>query len=59
MVSAFIAEKGVKNGPVLWPLRIAISGQENTPGGAYEIAGLLGREETLRRIRLSLARLRA
>ena len=48
---------GKKNGAVLWPMRIAISGQESTPGGAFEIACLLGREETLRRMRFSLAKL--
>ena len=52
-----IAEAGLKNGAVLWPLRIAISGQASTPGGAIEIAWLLGKEETLRRVRDGLARL--
>ena len=56
-VMAAIQEAGLKNGAVLWPLRIAISGVANTPGGAFEIAGLLGREETLRRLSLSLSRL--
>ena len=45
-----IREAGMKNGTVLWPLRVAISGQASTPGGAIEIAWLLGREETLRRL---------
>ncbi len=48
---------GMKNGQFLWPLRIAISGQQSTPGGAFEIAYLLGREETLRRLRLALERI--
>lgn len=52
-----IAAAGLKNGAVLWPLRIAISGQASTPGGAIEIAWLLGREETLRRINDGIARL--
>ena len=56
-VMAKIQEAGLKNGAVLWPLRIAIAGVANTPGGAFEIAGLLGREETLRRLDLGLARL--
>ena len=56
-VMAAIAEAGLKNGAVLWPLRIAISGQASTPGGAFEIAGLLGREETLRRLDDGLRRL--
>ena len=52
-----IAEAGLKNGTVLWPLRIAISGQMNTPGGAIEIAWLLGKSETLRRLDLGLEKL--
>lgn len=53
-VMAAIAEAGKKNGAVLWPLRIAISGLANTPGGAFEIAYLLGRDETLRRLKAAL-----
>ena len=49
-VMAAIAEAGMKNATALWPLRIAISGQQSTPGGAIEIAYLLGKEETLRRV---------
>ena len=45
-----IPASGMKNGQVLWPMRIAISGRLNTPGGAFEIAYLLGREETLARL---------
>ncbi len=56
---AAIAGAGLKNATGLWPLRIAISGQENTPGGAIEIAWLLGRDETLRRLELGLSRLTA
>ena len=54
---AAIAEAGMKNGAVLWPLRIAISGQSSTPGGAMEIAYLLGKEETLRRLDDGMKRL--
>ena len=46
-----------KTGSVLWPMRIAISGQESTPGGAFEIAYLLGKDETLRRMKASLEKL--
>ncbi len=56
-VMAFIPETGMKTGQLLWPMRIAISGQMSTPGGAFEIAYLLGRDETLRRMRESLAKL--
>ncbi len=47
---AAVAQSGMKNGQVLWPLRIAISGLASTPGGAIELVYLLGKEETLRRV---------
>ena len=50
-------ELGVKNATVMWPLRIAVSGQTVTPGGAVELCWILGRDETLRRIRLGIAML--
>lgn len=52
------AEKlGVKNGLVMWPVRIALSGMLVTAGGAVEIADILGKDETLRRIDLAIAQL--
>ncbi len=48
---------GVKNGQLFWPLRIAITGTEVTPGGAVEIACLLGKDETLRRLENSIKKL--
>ena len=48
---------GVKNGIVLFPLRLAITGKQFTPGGAIEIAAILGRDETMRRLDLSTAQL--
>ena len=50
-------EMGVKNAKVMWPVRIAAAGKAVTPGGATEIASILGREETLRRIRIALEKL--
>ena len=50
-------EQGLKTGQMMWPVRVAISGLANTPGGATEIAYLLGRDETLRRIDIGIARL--
>ena len=47
----------VKNGTLLWPVRIAAAGVQVTPGGAMEILTLLGREESLRRLRIGLAKL--
>nr|MCR5230153.1 glutamate--tRNA ligase [Solobacterium sp.] len=48
---------GRKNGQVLFPVRLAITGKQNTPGGAIEIADILGKEETLRRMDLSISQL--
>jgi glutamyl-tRNA synthetase len=56
---ALMEAEGVKIGKVMWPLRIAAAGKTVTPGGAIEIAQILGREETLRRVELGLKRLRA
>ena len=47
-------ERGVKNGTVMWPARISVAGKTVTPGGAIEILDILGREESLRRMRLGL-----
>ena len=47
----------VKNAKLLWPVRIALSGQAVTPGGAVEICCLLGKEEALRRMQLGIDRL--
>ncbi len=51
---ALVAELGVKNGQVFWCVRVAISGKESTAGGVMEIAELLGKEETLRRLDFSI-----
>ncbi|MBR6380693.1 MAG: glutamate--tRNA ligase, partial [Lachnospiraceae bacterium] len=47
----YVEEKGVKNGYVMWPIRTALSGKQMTPAGATEILELLGKEESLKRIR--------
>jgi len=47
----FAKESNLKNSNVLWPLRIALSGLQNTPGGATEIAEILGKKETISRIK--------
>ncbi len=48
---------GIKNGQMLWPVRTALSGWEVTPGGAIEIADILGKNESLRRIKIGIERL--
>ena len=54
----FAQEAGLKTGTVMWPIRIAISGLLTTPGGATEIAEILGKAETLRRIERAGERLK-
>ena len=48
---------GVKNATLLWPVRIAVSGRAVTPGGAVELCHILGKEETLRRLKAGLTKL--
>lgn len=48
----------VKNGTLLWPVRIAAAGQTVTPGGAMEILAILGKDEALRRLTLGLEKLK-
>ena len=53
-----LAEKlGCKSGAVMWCLRIAVSGMAVTPGGATEIMAAIGREESLRRLAVSVEKL--
>ena len=54
---ALITEMQVKNGWMLWPMRIALTGMQFTPGGGIEIAAVLGRTEALRRLNAGLAEL--
>lgn len=47
-------EKQLKHGQILWPARVALTGKDVTPGGAIEMAVILGKEESLRRIDFSM-----
>ncbi len=47
----YVAKKEVKNGYVMWPIRTAVSGKQMTPGGATELMEVLGKEETIARIK--------
>lgn len=47
----------VKNSQILWPVRTAISGKDVTPGGATEIAEILGKDETLKRLKIGISKL--
>ncbi|MFH1030337.1 MAG: glutamate--tRNA ligase [bacterium] len=51
-------EMNLKTGQVMWPVRIALSGKEFTPGGAPEIAYILGKEECLSRLKIGLEKLK-
>ncbi len=53
----FITEKGYKNGYVMWPIRTAVSGRQMTPAGATEIMEILGKEESLSRIKKGILQL--
>ena len=57
MLKAFAGEKGYKIGYVMWPIRTAVSGKQNTPGGATELMEVLGREESVKRIRAGIEKL--
>ena len=48
---------GCKNAKIMWPVRIAVAGKAVTPGGAVEICRILGKDETLRRIRVGIEKL--
>ena len=56
-LKSYVDEKGVKIGYVMWPLRTAVSGKQSTPGGATEIMEVLGKEESLARIRKGIEKL--
>jgi len=57
VLKGYVEQKGCKNGYAMWPLRIAVSGKQNTPGGATEIMEILGREESVKRIKQAIERL--
>ena len=57
MLSAYVAEKGYKNGYVMWPIRTATSGKQMTPCGATEIMEVIGKEESIARIEKAIDKL--
>ena len=52
-----IAEKEVKNGIILWPLRVAVSGKAFTPGGGIEICHIIGKADSIERIKKGIEKL--
>jgi len=59
VLQGYAAGKGYKGGFVIWPVRIALSGRQVTPAGATEIMEVLGKEESLARLRTGIEKLRA
>ncbi len=59
MLSAYAKEHGYKVGYVMWPIRTALSGKQMTPAGATEIMEVLGKEESIRRIKKGIELLEA
>lgn len=58
VLSEYVTKKGCKNGYAMWPVRTAVSGKQMTPGGATEIMEIIGKQETLERIRRAIEKLR-
>ena len=54
---ALIGELGVKNGIILWPLRVAVSGKAFTPGGGIEICALIGKTDSVARVKKGIEKL--
>ncbi len=50
-------DNGLKNGRIMWPVRVAVSGKPTTPGGAVELCHILGKAETLCRIQVGIQQL--
>ncbi|MBQ2576690.1 MAG: glutamate--tRNA ligase, partial [Lachnospiraceae bacterium] len=57
VLKAFATEKEYKVGYVMWPIRTAVSGKQMTPGGATEIMEILGKEESLARLKKGIEKL--
>ena len=57
LLSGFASEHEYKNGYVLWPVRTAVSGKQMTPGGATELMEILGKEESIKRIKAAIEKL--
>lgn len=57
IIMEYIAGKGIKNGTGLWPIRTAVSGKQMTPAGAFEIMEVIGKEETIKRIKVGIDKL--
>lgn len=57
LITKYAADKELKNGTALWPIRTALSGKQMTPAGATEILEVLGKEESVKRIKAAIEKL--
>lgn len=57
VLTDYVKEKGCKNGYAMWPVRTAVSGKQMTPGGATEIMEVIGKEESIKRLRAAIEKL--
>ena len=57
LITDYAQKKEYKNGYVLWPIRTALSGKQMTPGGATELMEILGKEESISRIKAAIGKL--
>jgi len=57
MLIEFVKEKEYKNGYVMWPIRTAVSGKQMTPAGATEIMEVIGKDETVTRVKAAIEKL--
>ena len=57
LLKKYVDEKGVKTGFVMWPIRTAVSGKQMTPAGATEIMEIIGKDETIRRVKAAIEKL--
>jgi len=57
LITKYAADKELKNGTALWPIRTALSGKQMTPAGATEILEVLGKEESIKRIKAAIEKL--
>ena len=58
ILNQLVVQKEVKTGYILWPLRVALSGKQFTPGGGVELANVLGKQLTLERLKIGIEKLK-
>lgn len=59
LISEFVSKEGIKNGQIMWPIRSALSGLQSSPGGYLELADILGKDESISRIKIAINNLKS